>query len=463
MPGMTLLAETTEKLDPNNPEVMLVGGGLTKPALAAEASRYVESTDFQDKRLALIWSALVGMIESGVGPDSIDPISVAGKCAKSPPVQTKIAVFCGELRDSFSGLGSLVNAAQRIRRRATMRIALEDMRGIAGEIKEQLIAPDGEVKDLDARLAKLSIKTATRSDMTLRRTVYKDLGTEVSKYFDDLANGPTPTTIPIGLKKLDFRLGGGLRIGQLHTVLGCTGAGKTALAAQMCDAAVAKGKKALMFSMEVDPVDVYIRDVERLAGRSRWDLRSKYIATREAAQESIVMAQAKILSSSAGKVVYGEPMSVEAIRQAILTERLRSGGVDVVAVDHAQVALPSNNESRGMPRYLELKATAEGLRAIARQLNVAVILTAQLNPPAKGEQPTMEKVREGKDIINCSEVVMMIWHDKEETSDGDVAFTQSYIIVAKARTGMEGRIKVKYRGDIFRFESMHDLSEEGEQ
>jgi len=440
------------KPDINNPEVLLIAGALLKPALASEAAQYVEPDDFTDQRLKLIWTAIVGMLDEGVSPDNIDPVGVGKRCGDTSEAQLRVAQFCNELVDQMPRLSSLVMSAHRVRRRATMRLALDRMREIATDLKNQIEAGDGDAPNLDESLAGLSIAVTKRSDTQTRRVTFKDMARDVMLYFDKLATHDTGAAIPTGLPKVDDWLGGGLRPGQLHCVLASTGDGKTAFASQICDHAVSKGKRALMFSMEVDPQDIYIRDIEREAGVSRWDLR--YANTKDEAITKLATAMGTLLQNPHHKVVYGEPISVEGIRQAVLTERLRTGPIDLVVVDHAQVALPSREDLKTMPRYLAVKGTAEGLRALARQLNVAVVLTAQMNPPPKGESPSMTMVRESKDINHAAEVVLVLWHEKDFNIDGSVFITKSWVRIEKARAGREGKVQVHYNGKIFRFEEV---------
>lgn len=444
------MTEEARTVDINNPEILLVSGALLRPALAAEAARYVNGDDFEDKRLGKIWTAIVAMLAEGLKENDIDVVGVGKRFAKEPTVQRKVALYCSSLLDGMPRMTSLVILAQRVRRRATMRLALVEMRAIATELKTQIDSNDGEMADLDSRLTGLSVAVTTRSDVNTNRTQYKDVVSDIVRYLDGLSSGDTSMFIPTGIPTVDRKLGGGLRPGQLHVVLGGTGSGKTAFASQLCDSAVAHGRRSLLFSMEVDPFDVYIRDVERVAGKSRWDLR--FAHKRESAQSAFIAAHTTLLERPLSKVVYGEPISVEGIRQAILTERVRGGRVEMIAVDHAQVAKPSPGDLKTMPRYLQVKGTAEGLRALARQLNVAVVLTAQLNPPAKGETPTMAMVRESKDINNAAEVVMLIWHEKAEGVNGDMLTTDSWLLLEKVRAGQEGRVKIYYRGECYRFE-----------
>lgn len=206
----------------------------------------------------------------------------------------------------------------------------------------------------------------------------------------------------------------------------------------------------MLFSMEVDPLDVFVRDVERRAGVSRWELRKEH-AKDEAHAALTEAAMGLMTAPQGGKIVFGQPISIEGIRQAVLTERVRTGKIDLVAVDHAQVAEPSKSDMKTMPRYLMVKGVAEGLRMLARQLNVAVLLTAQMNAPGKDEKPTMENVREGKDINNCAEVVMTIWHDKGEGIDGEPVINATWLTVEKCRAGTCGRIEMVYQGATFSF------------
>jgi replicative DNA helicase len=442
-------------IDYQNPEILLVAGALIKPALAAEAARYVSPEDFDDRRLGKIWGVVVSMVDEGVGETGIDPISVSRRFGTATEVQRRIATFCGELLDVPMSK-SLVTLAQRIRRRSTMRVVRTEIEKLHEELDDQIDSADGDIPNLDERLANLSIGVTTKLDTTQRRTIHKQYIKEISDYLDDVASFDSTKYIPTGIPKLDGKLGGGLRPGQLHAILGSTGSGKTALASQLCDSAVAHGHRAILFSMEVDPFDIYLRDVERIAGRSRWDLKSP--TYKEEAFKALFSAQTTLANKAAGKIVYAEPVSVETIRQVVLTERMRGGPIRMIAVDHAQVALPSAKERQSMPRYLVVKGVAEGLRALARHLNVAVVLTAQLNPPPKDVEPSMDQVRESKDINNTAEVVMLI-HHKREDHDGESLIVESYIRVEKIRAGIAGKVKIKYHGEVFRFEELYSAQE----
>ena len=175
------------------------------------------------------------------------------------------------------------------------------------------------------------------------------------------------------------------------------------------------------------------------------------------------MAAARMAGNPNAKTVYGSSVSVEEIRRAILIESMRLGApVQFVIVDHAQVVAPGKSKAAkaSVIRYLELKAIAEELRAMAQRLRFACILTAQLNPPPKGEKPTMALVREGKDLVNASDAALLIHHDRDYEDvpaheagrrRGRGRIVASEIIVDKLRLGMTGPIPVDFNGALFRF------------
>lgn len=400
----------------------------------------------------MVWEIIVAMVDEGLKEDAIDAASVAKRFGAKPERQHKISLFLSQLLDAPKGR-SLVTLAQRVRKRSTMRMLKVQLDALQDELGEQIASNDGEIPNLDERLATLSIGVTNKLDVTSRRTTYKSHIKEIGAYLDEVAAFDSTKYIPTGIPKLDHKLGGGLRPGQLHAILGGTGSGKTALASQLCDSAVQAGHRAILFSMEVDTLDIFIRDVERQAGRSRWDLKS--LAHKGSAMEALIGAQIVLANNPNGKVVYGEPVSIEGIRQVVLTERMRGGPVRMIAVDHAQVALPSAKDKSSMPRYLAVKGVAEGLRALARQLNVAIVLTAQLNPPPKDVEPSMHQVRESKDINNTAEVVMVIHHIWSDGVDGDRIITESTINIEKIRAGIAGKVPIRYRGDVFRFEERY--------
>lgn len=452
-----------KQLDANDPETILAAGAVMNPLAASEAGNLVVAADFYDKRLGRVWEAVLKLLANGAEPNSIDALVVAGAVAESATARTQFGIFCVELSTLFPRQPSLKYHANLVRRRATLRLAAQRLKDINAELEDQIAEPQGDVGTLEERLGGLTIELAKRSDVATGKTTYEDSSKEITTYFDDLRVGKE-YGIPTGIYDLDKRLGGGIRAGQLYVVAGQTGSGKTAFASQVSDYAVLNDKRVLMFSMELDPIDIFIRDAERVSQVSRWDLKGH---DGDAARLKLLEAgELNLLNrfkAGKGKIVFGQPMSVQQIRHAVLTEKMRGGRVDMIVVDHAQVALGAGGQKKNQPRYLEVKDIAVDLRLLAIQQKIAVLLTAQLNPSEAGVQPSMALLRESKDLANSADVVLLIWHQrlildesKEDahTPEDTIQTVKSWIVVEKIRAGMTGKLQVRYVGKHFRFESL---------
>jgi circadian clock protein KaiC len=76
-----------------------------------------------------------------------------------------------------------------------------------------------------------------------------------------LAYGASSERVSTGMAQLDRMLGGGVHRGSTVMVTGGAGTGKTTLAAQVVDAACARGERALFISFEESP-DQLVRNME---------------------------------------------------------------------------------------------------------------------------------------------------------------------------------------------------------
>ena len=97
-----------------------------------------------------------------------------------------------------------------------------------------------------------------------------------------------------------------------------------------------------------------------------------------------------------------------------------------------------------------------GLKILARELNVTVILLSQLSrepDKRKDHTPLMSDLRESGSIEQDADVIMMLYRpasypETQEAADGD---NTSYINVAKHRNGATANIRVMWVPEVAKY------------
>lgn len=159
-------------------------------------------------------------------------------------------------------------------------------------------------------------------------------------------------------------------------------------------------------------------------------------------------------------------------RRAAVTQR-----VGLIVVDFIQEM--RSPTKRGIEnRALELGEIASGLKAIAKELNIPVIVCSQLSRETEKRalsRPKLSDLRESGRIEEAADVVMLLWRpEKSCDTDKDridlakklglegandaetIAMVKAYaeVNLAKVRNGATGAIKLRFQDDLTQFQSI---------
>ncbi|WP_136684936.1 replicative DNA helicase [Falsirhodobacter xinxiangensis] len=145
----------------------------------------------------------------------------------------------------------------------------------------------------------------------------------------------------------------------------------------------------------------------------------------------------------------------------------RTHGLDVLMVDYLQLLKGSSKESR----VQEVSEITQGLKAIAKELNIPVIALSQLSRQVESREdkrPQLSDLRESGSIEQDADVVMFVYRDeyyKEREKPGDhdleaMAKWQQIMeqvhgkaecIIGKQRHGPIGTVELSFEGRFTRF------------
>ncbi|MEO5619372.1 MAG: replicative DNA helicase, partial [Cypionkella sp.] len=146
----------------------------------------------------------------------------------------------------------------------------------------------------------------------------------------------------------------------------------------------------------------------------------------------------------------------------------RTHGLDVLIIDYLQLLKGS---SKGDNRVQEVSEITQGLKAIAKELNIPVIALSQLSRQVESREdkrPQLSDLRESGSIEQDADVVMFVYRDeyyKEREKPGDhelekIAAWQTLmesvrgkaeVIIGKQRHGPIGSVELSFEGRFTRF------------
>ncbi|WP_424934183.1 replicative DNA helicase [Amaricoccus macauensis] len=150
----------------------------------------------------------------------------------------------------------------------------------------------------------------------------------------------------------------------------------------------------------------------------------------------------------------------------------RQHGLDVLFIDYLQLAKPASSRSDG--RVQEVSEITQGLKAIAKELNVPVVALSQLSRQVESrddKRPQLSDLRESGSIEQDADVVMFVFREeyyKEREKPGDhdldamvkwkgemsALHGKAEVIVGKQRHGPIGTVELAFEGQFTRFSNL---------
>lgn len=236
------------------------------------------------------------------------------------------------------------------------------------------------------------------------------------------------------------------------TALGLQIARSVARGATKDEEVLAPSSPALFFSLEMRTKRIWIR---HLAAQTRMDaLRLEagvvHENQRDAAGDDEWTRLVRGVSELAQQPLYtveSSSLTVPAIRSQArhLARRLERDGekLGVVIVDYLGRLEPDKHYA---DRRLEVAAMSHGLKALSQDLDVPVVLLAQLNrgPEMRHDKrPLLSDLRESGDVEQDADTVTMIYRDDYYNPDSEDKGTAE-LLVRKNREGKTGMARVSW-------------------
>jgi replicative DNA helicase len=445
-----------------NAERIVLGTILCAPDRADEITGPLASAeDFYDHRHGRMYVALRDWIDKhgtleptqAVAAIRASGMSVS-ECDDEPGAIP--ASFIAEIVNSAASSVSAAFHAKIVAQYAVQRRLADECERIAWEVRE---APQVDaaavsllVDSAQARLGQLGAKADKSGPQTFRKIAEARIAS--------MGEGDTPI-VPTGLARLDEKLEGGLKPGELAIIAARPSMGKSALAMNMAEHIAGTGRRVLFVSIEMSKEDLLDRVVAARAGVSTGNLRRPSSMPNDTYRR--VLAAFDAAASLPIDVVDNQDITVTGIRQIARRVCKQASATNAplaaVFVDYLQIITSDNR--RPDQRYLAIAEMTKGLKSLARELNVPVVCLSQLNRGNENREdrkPRLADLRESGSIEQDADLIMLL-HREAYYHMSDAQWNHEHrdlvnaaeIIVAKNRKGATGTVDAHWTPESCRF------------
>ena len=428
-------------------EQLLLASLIDAPGNVAEAMAIVTFEDFYREGHRRIFQAISDLFQIG---EPIEPITVIEQLMKSGDLD--IAGGRDAVLDLMSTpyiAASYRTYAEILRDAATQRRLLQ----IGQEIETIVAEREGETHQMVQQAEDLVY------GLSQKRTRGDFVGTSdlVMRSMERLVaasdQGNEVTGLPTGFEDLD-KLTGGFRSGNIIVVAARPSMGKTALALCIAESvALTEDQTVAVFSLEMSGEELTQRMLCSVAMVDASRMRSGRLSPDDWPR---VSQAADRLSKAPIFIDDSEGMTVAEMRTKARRLKARHG-LGLIVVDYIQLMEGAPNlRRRDENRVQELSSISRGLKMMARDLEVPIIVVSQLNrsPDARNDKrPMLSDLRESGAIEQDADMVLLIYRDDYYEPDSESKGIAE-VNVAKHRNGPTDRVKLAFMGTYAKFASL---------
>ncbi|MBP5204079.1 replicative DNA helicase [bacterium] len=432
------------KIPPQNIEAeqSLLGCMLMDKETIINVSSWLLPQHFYDERHVLIYAAIQELFNNGL---PVDLITVSDKLKKQKKLtQAGGSAYLADLVSTDATSAHAEKYGEIIKESAMRRNLISAARNITELSFEETIPFDDVMDKAEKEIFDIA-QTGTKSNFV----PIKDLIKGAYERAENADKGDSYLGISTGFKDLDDLLGGFQR-SDLVILAARPSVGKTSLALDMMRYAALHEKKTVaFFSLEMSNEQIMDRLLGMTSGIPFWEIRTGKLTDQKFMKLADTMGELAdanmYIDDSAGQ-------HINAIRTKA-RQLAMEHGLDIIFVDYLQLVHGSNKESR----TLEVGEISQGLKNIAKELNVPVIALSQLSraiEQRQGRRPQLSDLRESGSIEQDADVVMFI--DREETWNPETENKGTGdLIVAKHRNGPTGDIRLAFINEIASFRNLY--------
>ncbi len=431
-----------KKIMPHNLEAeqSVIGAMLMDPMAIDTAGEMLVGEDFYSKQNGIVYDAIQELRSEN---KPADPVTLSARLKeKGVPEEMAGPEFVRDIIAAVPTSANVKHYAQIVYEKSTLRRLIRVSQDISEDCYSGTDKLDTILENTEKKVFNLVQSRNSREFEPISEVVMKALRRieEASKTQGNV------TGIPTGFIDLDNMLSG-LQRSDLVIVAARPSMGKTAFVLSIADyVAFRKKMSVAIFSLEMAKEQLVNRLFSMEAKIDAQNIRSGNLSEKE--WEDLMEASETI---SASKIIIDDTpgISMTELRSRCRKYKLEED-IQMVLIDYIQLM---SSGGRVESRQQEISEISRGLKALARELNVPVLVLSQLNRAVdtrSGNRPVLSDIRESGSIEQDADVIMFLYRDDYYNPDTEKK-NVAEVIVAKQRNGPVGTIELTWQPKYTRF------------
>ena len=385
------------------------------------------------------------MIALGEAQHAIDLVTLTEELHRRGELESSGgAPYLASLVDGVPRVSNVEHYARIVKEKAMLRNLIHATHNIQQHAFDGEDGADTILDNAESSIFALA-EDRVKAGLLPIKDIVRDNFERLEKIFRE---GKSVTGISTGYGELD-KLLSGLQPSELIILAGRPSQGKTALALNMAEnIAIRGGLPVAVFSLEMSKEALLQRLVASVAQVDAHKFRSGHLSREDWRRMTEGLGQ-----MSSAPLWIDDAGSISVLEIGAKARRLkRDKGLSLLIVDYLQLITA---RGRFNSRQEEVASISRGLKGLAKELQIPVLVLSQLTRAPEREErgPQLSDLRESGAIEQDADVVMFIYRPNffnmnatpEERDMAD-------ILIAKQRNGPTDKVKFVFRSRLTRFE-----------
>jgi len=412
---------------------------------------------FYDLRHQTIFETLVTMFDTR---EAIDVITLQQRLKDKQLLdQVGGIAYLSQLQDAVPSAANLSYYLDIVREKFLLRKMIATCTDVVGRVYDYEGEVDALLDEVERDVLRISESRVQGAAVTTKELVGKAIAT-IENYF---SRKGTLNGLATGFPDLD-RMTDGLHGSEMIVIAARPSMGKTSLAMNIAEHVVLEQKLPVaVFSLEMSAEALVLRMLCSIARVNLRHIREGFMSEADFPK----------LQNAMGRLANAPLFIDDSAGLSILQLRARARrlaqqhGVKLFVVDYLQL-LHSTARRAQENRQQEISDISSGIKALAKELKVPVLVLSQLNRELerdKSRKPRLSDLRESGAIEQDADVVGLLYKPNAGDDDDNVTAEEPEglpvnLLIAKQRNGPTGDVNLTFLKPYTRFESAAKISDE---